>query len=159
MEIRAQRSMNFVGRFCLTLLLVMPTATLAAAHTVLRDGFAARNGARSTMFHLANGDSLAAYLQGDRICVDFPIMPGRRIDRIVEMEAALGARTLETWVAPLPGESHSIAASTPRYESTLPAGARWQDFSSTSSCSDLSSAVGKSGRPTHPGQDRRRPGP
>src|SRR5438046_8689430 len=27
-------------------------------------------------------------------------MPGRRIDRIVEMAAALGARPLETWVAP-----------------------------------------------------------
>jgi len=77
-------------------------ATLAAAHIVLRDGLAAGKGAaaRSITFHLTNGDSRAAHLEGDRICVDFPAMPGTRVDRIAEMEAALGARPLETWVAP-----------------------------------------------------------
>ena len=77
-------------------------ATLAAAHTILRTGFSAGNGAasRSITFHLADGDNRAAHLEGDRICVDFPTMPGSRVDRIAEMEAALGARPLETWVAP-----------------------------------------------------------
>ena len=77
-------------------------ATLAAAHTVLRDGAAAGKGTapRSITFHLANGDSRAAYAEGDRICVEFPAMPGSRIDRIADMEAALGARPQETWVAP-----------------------------------------------------------
>jgi predicted PhzF superfamily epimerase YddE/YHI9 len=71
-------------------------ATLAAAHTVLRNGAAPR----TVTFHLANGDRRAAYVEGDRICIDFPAMPGSRIDRIPEMEAALGARARETWVAP-----------------------------------------------------------
>jgi PhzF family phenazine biosynthesis protein len=77
-------------------------ATLAAAHTVLRDGFAVGKGAAADAitFHLANGDSRAAHIEGDRICVDFPTMPGSRVDRIAEMQAALGARPLETWVAP-----------------------------------------------------------
>src|SRR5262245_34836033 len=47
-------------------------ATVAAAHTVLRDG---STRARSTTFRLPNGDSRAAYLEGDRIYVDFPAMP------------------------------------------------------------------------------------
>ena len=72
-------------------------ATLAAAHTVLRDAAAASG---SVTFHLANGDSRAAHVEGDRICVDFPTMPARRVDRTVDMEAALGERPLETWLAP-----------------------------------------------------------
>jgi PhzF family phenazine biosynthesis protein len=77
-------------------------ATLAAAHTVLRDGSAIGKGAasRSVTFHLANGESRIAHVENDRICVDFPVMPGSRVDRIEEMEAALGARPRETWVAP-----------------------------------------------------------
>jgi PhzF family phenazine biosynthesis protein len=77
-------------------------ATLAAAHTVLRDGFAAGSGAAggSITFHLANGDKRAAHVEGDRICVDFPTMPADRVDRIAELAAALGARPLESWVAP-----------------------------------------------------------
>jgi len=77
-------------------------ATLAAAHTVLRDGSAPAKGAalRSITFHLPNGDSRAARVEGERIYVDFPAMPGSRIDRIADMETALGARPLETWVAP-----------------------------------------------------------
>ena len=72
-------------------------ATLAAAHVVLRADSAP---SRSIRFHLANGDSRAARIEGDRISVDFPTMPGSRVDRIAEMTAALGARPLETWVAP-----------------------------------------------------------
>ncbi len=77
-------------------------ATFAAAHIVLRNGLAAGEGtaARSITFHLANGDSRTAQVEGDRISVDFPAMRGTRVDRIAEMEAALGARPRETWVAP-----------------------------------------------------------
>lgn len=77
-------------------------ATLAAAHTVLRDGSAVGRDAasRSVTFHQANGDRRAAHVEGDRVCVDFPSMPANRADRIAEMAAALGARPLETWVAP-----------------------------------------------------------
>jgi predicted PhzF superfamily epimerase YddE/YHI9 len=77
-------------------------ATLAAAHIAFRDGLATGQSAapRSITFHLANGDSRAAHLEGDRICVDFPAMPGTRVERIAEMEAALGARPRETWIAP-----------------------------------------------------------
>jgi len=77
-------------------------ATLAAAHTVLRDGFAAGKGtaAGAITFHLANGDRRTAHVEGERICIDFPAMPAERIDRIAEMEAALGVRPVETWVAP-----------------------------------------------------------
>jgi predicted PhzF superfamily epimerase YddE/YHI9 len=72
-------------------------ATVAAAHTVLRDASAR---ARSIAFHLPNGDSRTAYLEDDRIYVDFPAMPASRIDRVAEMAAALGARPRETWAAP-----------------------------------------------------------
>ena len=77
-------------------------ATLAAAHTVLREGADSGAGAeaRSIRFHLPNGDSRTAQVEGDRICIDFPTMPASRVDRIVDMEAALGERPQETWVAP-----------------------------------------------------------
>jgi len=76
-------------------------ATLAAAHTVLRHRSAGRSDASSCSitFHLPNGDKRAAYVEGDRICIDFPAMPASRIDRIAEMETALGTRPRETWVA------------------------------------------------------------
>src|SRR6185295_2681083 len=68
-------------------------ATLAAAHTVLRNGAVGPDAAsRSVTFHQANGDRRAARVEGDRICVDFPTMPASRVDRIAEMAAALGAR-------------------------------------------------------------------
>jgi predicted PhzF superfamily epimerase YddE/YHI9 len=76
-------------------------ATLAAAHTILRSG---SNGEgpnlKAIAFHLANGNSQTARLEGDRICVDFPAMPATRVDRIADLTAALGAPPLETWVAP-----------------------------------------------------------
>ena len=77
-------------------------ATLAAAHTVLRDGFATGTGAAAdaVTFHLANGERRAAHVEDDRICVDFPTMPADRVDRVAEMAATLGARPLESWVAP-----------------------------------------------------------
>jgi len=70
-------------------------STLAAAHTVLRNG----DGKTNTVFHLANGDRRSARVDGDRISVDFPMMPRERIDLLREMEAALGARPRETLAA------------------------------------------------------------
>lgn len=77
-------------------------ATLAAAHVALRDGLAAGEaaGRHAVTFHLANGDSRSAHIEGERICIDFPAMPASRVDRIADIEAALGARPQETWVAP-----------------------------------------------------------
>jgi predicted PhzF superfamily epimerase YddE/YHI9 len=75
-------------------------STLAAAHVVLRNGFSGGGSQGPITFHLPNGDDRTAHLDGDRLYVDFPTMPGSRIDRIAEMESALGARPQETWVAP-----------------------------------------------------------
>jgi predicted PhzF superfamily epimerase YddE/YHI9 len=76
-------------------------ATLAAAHTVLRDGFSGEgSNPPSITFHLANGNSQTAHLEHDRICIDFPVMPGTRVDRIADLTAALGAPPLETLIAP-----------------------------------------------------------
>jgi predicted PhzF superfamily epimerase YddE/YHI9 len=70
-------------------------ATLAAAHVALHN-----NGARGAVtFHTSNGDR-AAQRDGAHIAVEFPVMPGTRVDRIADVEAALGARPTETWVAP-----------------------------------------------------------
>jgi len=71
-------------------------STLAAAHTVLR----CNRAPQAATFHLPNGDKRRAYLEGERILVDFPVMPGAKVDQVAEMEAALGARPRETWVAP-----------------------------------------------------------
>lgn len=71
-------------------------ATLAAAHIALR-GSQDRG---AVTFYTANGDRRAAHIEDGRIGIDFPVMPGSRVDRVAEMEAALGARPLETWVAP-----------------------------------------------------------
>ncbi len=73
-------------------------STMAAAHTVLR----ADNGAApgSIVFHLPNGDRRQAQAAGNHILIRFPVMPGSRVDRVDEMESALGARPKETWVAP-----------------------------------------------------------
>ena len=71
-------------------------STLAAAHTVLRG----RGAPRAVTFHLPNGDKRLAHVEGDHILVDFPVMPGTKVDRVAELAAALGARPRETWVAP-----------------------------------------------------------
>jgi len=77
-------------------------ATLAAAHAVLREITPGGQGAvpQAVTFRLANGDRRSAHAEGDRIYVDFPVMPGASVDRMGDMEAALGARPRETWVAP-----------------------------------------------------------
>jgi predicted PhzF superfamily epimerase YddE/YHI9 len=70
-------------------------ATLAAAHVALhKDG-----ASHAVNFHTSNGDR-AAQRDGSRIAVEFPVMPGSRVDRVADVEAALGARPTETWVAP-----------------------------------------------------------
>src|SRR5262249_42575487 len=71
-------------------------STLAAAHMVLRSDTAPR----AVTFHLPNGDRRLAQVAGDHIIVDFPVMRAEQVQRIAEMEAALGARPRETWVAP-----------------------------------------------------------
>ena len=76
-------------------------ATLAAAHAVLHGGFATgKDESYAVTFRQANGEDRAAHVEGDRISINFPAMPSTQIDRIADMEAALGARPRETWVAP-----------------------------------------------------------
>jgi predicted PhzF superfamily epimerase YddE/YHI9 len=70
-------------------------ATLAAAHVALHQDAATR----AIRFQTSNGDR-AAQREGERIAVEFPVMPGSRVDRVADVEAALGARPKETWVAP-----------------------------------------------------------
>ena len=70
-------------------------ATLAAAHVALHNGTTQR----AVKFHTSNGDR-AAEIHGERIAVDFPVMPGAPVDRITDIAAALGVRPKETWVAP-----------------------------------------------------------
>jgi predicted PhzF superfamily epimerase YddE/YHI9 len=76
-------------------------STLAAAHAVLRGGFgAAKQAPPAVTFRQANGESRAAQVEADRISIDFPAMPAVRVDRIADMQAALGAVPRETWLAP-----------------------------------------------------------
>jgi len=70
-------------------------ATLAAAHVALHNDTAQR----TVKFHTSNGDR-AAQIEGERIAVDFPVMPGAPVDRITDIAAALGVRPRETWAAP-----------------------------------------------------------
>jgi predicted PhzF superfamily epimerase YddE/YHI9 len=52
------------------------------------------------MFRLANGDERRAWTQDGRIAVDFPLMPASRTELADRLGEALGAKPLETWVAP-----------------------------------------------------------
>ena len=70
-------------------------ATLAAAHVALHTG--AKQSA--VVFHTANGARVAER-EGERIAVEFPVMPGSPVDRVADVEAALGVRPRETLVAP-----------------------------------------------------------
>jgi predicted PhzF superfamily epimerase YddE/YHI9 len=74
-------------------------ATLAAAHVVLRVPTPAPASGAVT-FHLANGDRRQARVEGERIAIDFPAMPGTRVDLVADLAAALGARPKESWAAP-----------------------------------------------------------
>ena len=70
-------------------------ATLAAAHIALHNGATQS----AVVFHTANGARVAER-EGKRIAVEFPVMPGSRVDRVADVEAALGVRPRETLVAP-----------------------------------------------------------
>lgn len=79
-------------------------ATLAAAHMVLRSG--RPNSPRSdagqpdaVCFRLENGERRVARAVNGRIAIGYPTMPATRVDRVVEMAAALGVRPAETWVS------------------------------------------------------------
>jgi predicted PhzF superfamily epimerase YddE/YHI9 len=75
-------------------------ATLAAAHVVLHGGFDGRNDKPGCVFRQVNGETRPARVDGSRIVVDFPAMPGVSVDRTGELAAALGARPDEALVAP-----------------------------------------------------------
>jgi PhzF family phenazine biosynthesis protein len=70
-------------------------ATLAAAHIALHNGATQS----AVIFHTANG-ARVAQREGERIAVEFPVMPGSRVDRVDDVEAALGVRPRETLIAP-----------------------------------------------------------
>jgi predicted PhzF superfamily epimerase YddE/YHI9 len=78
-------------------------ASLAAAHLVLRhiprqtSGMDRRDAVK---FRLPDGGSREARMLNGRTEVDFPVMAASRIDRASDIEAALGARPEEVWVAP-----------------------------------------------------------
>jgi PhzF family phenazine biosynthesis protein len=75
-------------------------ATLAAAHVVLHGGFDAPKSRTSCLFHQANGETRLARVEGSRIAVDFPAIPGVSVDRNAELAAALGASPHMALVAP-----------------------------------------------------------
>jgi len=75
-------------------------ATLAAAHVVLRGGFGAWKGPPGCVFRQPNGETRRARVEGSRIVIDFPVMPGSPVDRIADIASAVGARPGETLVAP-----------------------------------------------------------
>jgi predicted PhzF superfamily epimerase YddE/YHI9 len=75
-------------------------ATLAAAHVVLLGGFEERNNKGSCLFRQVNGEVRPAWMDGPRIAVDFPVMPGVSVDRTGELAAALGAKPDEALIAP-----------------------------------------------------------
>jgi predicted PhzF superfamily epimerase YddE/YHI9 len=79
-------------------------SSLAAAHLVLRhasiNGEETPRGRDTVAFRLANGDRRLARATAERIAIGFPNMPASRVDRIDDVGNALGARPVETWVAP-----------------------------------------------------------
>lgn len=75
--------------------------TLAAADVALRRLHMGSHvsGLESVTFHLTNGEQRVARAIGERIAINFPVMTASRVDRIADMEDALGARPAETWVS------------------------------------------------------------
>lgn len=70
-------------------------ASLAAAHVAL-----ARTGRSAVTFRLPGGERRAAQRDGTRIAIAYPVMAGERVERADDMAGALGARPVETVVAP-----------------------------------------------------------
>jgi PhzF family phenazine biosynthesis protein len=75
-------------------------ATLAAAHVVSQGGFDTMEKRAGCVFRQANGETRPARVEGSRIAVDFPAMPGKSVDRTAELAAALGASPRAVLVAP-----------------------------------------------------------
>jgi PhzF family phenazine biosynthesis protein len=76
-------------------------ATLAAAHVGLREGANANGQAPDTVtFQLPGGGRRVVRRAGERIAVNFPLMPASRVDAVAAMAAALGAQPAETWISP-----------------------------------------------------------
>jgi predicted PhzF superfamily epimerase YddE/YHI9 len=75
-------------------------ATLAAAHVVLRGGFDAPEIMNGCIFRQANGEARPARVEGSRVAIDFPVMPGSPLDRTADLAAALGANPRQSLVAP-----------------------------------------------------------
>jgi predicted PhzF superfamily epimerase YddE/YHI9 len=76
-------------------------ATLAAAHVALREGANGSSQASETVtFQLPNGGKRVARRAGERIAINFPLMPASRVEAVGAMEAALSARPMETWISP-----------------------------------------------------------
>jgi PhzF family phenazine biosynthesis protein len=93
-------------------------ATLAAAHVMLRGGFEGQQNRSGCVLRQANGETRPARLEGPRIAVDFPAMPGAPVDRTDELAGALGASPQQVIVAPFAyvavfKDSASVAALQP----------------------------------------------
>ncbi|HUE62747.1 MAG TPA: PhzF family phenazine biosynthesis protein [Rhizomicrobium sp.] len=93
-------------------------ATLAAAHVALLGGFDTRENRTGCVFRQVNGEARPGRVEGSRISVDFPVMPGVNTDRAAELAAALGASPHEVLVAPFAyvavfEDSASVAALLP----------------------------------------------
>jgi PhzF family phenazine biosynthesis protein len=75
-------------------------ATMAAAHVVLRGGFDAPETMTGCVFRQANGETRPACVEGSRIVIDFPAMPGSPVQSTSDLAVALGARPRAALVAP-----------------------------------------------------------
>lgn len=75
-------------------------ATLAAAHVVLHGGFDTPTKKTGCVFRQTNGETRPARIEGSRISIDFPAMPGLPVDRADGLGAALGASPHAVLVAP-----------------------------------------------------------
>lgn len=76
--------------------------TLAAADVAINNLHLGKKveGLESVTFHLLNGERRVARAIGERIEINFPVMAASRVDRIADMENALGKRPMETWISP-----------------------------------------------------------
>jgi PhzF family phenazine biosynthesis protein len=75
-------------------------ATLAAAHVALREGANGNGQVPETVtFQLPGGGTRVARRAGERIAINFPLMPASRVEAVDAMEAALSARPVETWIS------------------------------------------------------------
>ena len=74
-------------------------ATMAAAHVVLRPEGGRDEPPQDVVFRLENGETRVARKAGEKIAVGFPRMAAYRVERVADMESALGANVAETLVS------------------------------------------------------------